>query len=202
MPGSNAMTVRKIGKRLRIMVLFDGRSDEHEVSVLSAVNVLTAMDLQKYEPVPVYIGRDGRWRPGDYTTGSLSRPTYGPCIVPVPGGRGYLVYLSAHGRVGKLPPVDALSTGLYGQWGEDGSIQGAVITAGVPLIGCDGMARVDFFLKADGELVVNELNTTPGFTDISMYPKAMAASGIDGLSDKSAGFAGSVCASLTGQPCG
>lgn len=341
------MTVKKIGKRLRIMVLFGGRSDEHEVSVLSAVNVLTAMDREKYEPVPVYIGRDGGWRPSDYTTGSLSRPTYGPCVFPVPGGRGYLVYLSADGRVEKLPPVDAIFPVLHGQWGEDGSIHGAVITAGVPLVGCgilgsanaldkdiakrllgeaalpvalsmtlrrghpepfevvkrklgapfflkpvtqgssvgvgkvetdeeylavlskgfeldhrmlaeehiagreiecavlegtdgslflsrpgeivasathafytydakyvdpdgaefrvpadlpadkeasirsmaarafravgcDGMARVDFFLKADGELVVNELNTMPGFTDISMYPKVMAASGIDG----------------------
>lgn len=47
-------------------------------------------------------------------------------------------------------------------------------------VGCDAMARVDFFLKADGKLVVNELNTMPGFTGISMYPKAMAASGIGG----------------------
>jgi D-alanine-D-alanine ligase len=46
-------------------------------------------------------------------------------------------------------------------------------------VGCDGMARVDFFLKADGGLIVNELNTIPGFTDISMYSKVMAASGVN-----------------------
>jgi D-alanine-D-alanine ligase len=45
-------------------------------------------------------------------------------------------------------------------------------------VGCDGMARVDFFVTADMGLLVNELNTIPGFTDISMYPKAMAASGV------------------------
>ena len=45
-------------------------------------------------------------------------------------------------------------------------------------LGCDGMARVDFFLTADGSFLVNEINTIPGFTDISMYAKAMAASGI------------------------
>ncbi|MEP4563665.1 MAG: D-alanine--D-alanine ligase A, partial [Nitratireductor sp.] len=45
-------------------------------------------------------------------------------------------------------------------------------------VGCDGMARVDFFLTADERLLVNELNTIPGFTDISMYAKAMAASGV------------------------
>jgi D-alanine-D-alanine ligase len=45
-------------------------------------------------------------------------------------------------------------------------------------LGCDAMARVDFFVTPDMTFVVNELNTIPGFTDISMYAKAMAASGI------------------------
>jgi D-alanine-D-alanine ligase len=45
-------------------------------------------------------------------------------------------------------------------------------------LGCDGMARIDFFLTADMSFVVNEINTIPGFTDVSMYAKAMAASGV------------------------
>ncbi|RUU06683.1 D-alanine--D-alanine ligase, partial [Mesorhizobium sp. USDA-HM6] len=45
-------------------------------------------------------------------------------------------------------------------------------------LGCDAMARVDFFVKPDMTFLVNELNTIPGFTDISMYAKAMAASGV------------------------
>ncbi len=44
--------------------------------------------------------------------------------------------------------------------------------------GCDGMARVDFFVTADMQFLVNEINTIPGFTDISMYSKAMVASGV------------------------
>ena len=43
---------------------------------------------------------------------------------------------------------------------------------------CDGMARVDFFLQADGALLINEINTIPGFTRIIMYPKLWEASGI------------------------
>jgi D-alanine-D-alanine ligase len=43
---------------------------------------------------------------------------------------------------------------------------------------CEGLSRVDFFLKADGEIIVNEINTMPGFTKISMYPKLWEASGI------------------------
>jgi D-alanine-D-alanine ligase len=45
-------------------------------------------------------------------------------------------------------------------------------------VGCEGMARIDFFLTPDMRFLINELNTIPGFTNISMYPKAMAASGI------------------------
>jgi len=44
---------------------------------------------------------------------------------------------------------------------------------------CDGLARVDFFLAADGELLVNEVNTMPGFTPASMFPQMWAASGVD-----------------------
>ena len=45
-------------------------------------------------------------------------------------------------------------------------------------LGCDGVARVDFFLTDDGP-VINEINTMPGFTTISMYPRMWAASGVD-----------------------
>ena len=44
--------------------------------------------------------------------------------------------------------------------------------------GCEGLARVDFFLMPDGSLVVNELNTMPGFTPLSMFPQMWAASGL------------------------
>jgi D-alanine-D-alanine ligase len=47
------------------------------------------------------------------------------------------------------------------------------------VLACEGMARVDFFLKSDGSPVMNEINTIPGFTSISMYPKMWAATGVD-----------------------
>jgi D-alanine-D-alanine ligase len=43
---------------------------------------------------------------------------------------------------------------------------------------CEGMARVDFFLRPNGQVLVNEINTIPGFTTISMYPKMWQASGL------------------------
>jgi D-alanine-D-alanine ligase len=46
-------------------------------------------------------------------------------------------------------------------------------------IGCEGLARVDFFWMPDGSLVLNEVNTMPGFTPTSMYPRMWAATGVD-----------------------
>jgi D-alanine-D-alanine ligase len=57
------------------------------------------------------------------------------------------------------------------------SIQDAAVTAFTAL-DCAGLARVDFFLAADGQLIVNEINTMPGFTPISMYPKMWAETGV------------------------
>ncbi len=53
-------------------------------------------------------------------------------------------------------------------------------------LGCEGLARVDFFVMPDGSLVINELNTMPGFTPTSMYPRMSSASGLDypGLVDR------------------
>jgi D-alanine-D-alanine ligase len=45
-------------------------------------------------------------------------------------------------------------------------------------LGCEGLARVDFFVRPDGEVVVNEINTMPGFTPISMYPRMWEATGL------------------------
>jgi D-alanine-D-alanine ligase len=45
-------------------------------------------------------------------------------------------------------------------------------------LGCEGLARIDFFLREDGKLIVNEVNTLPGFTNISMYPKVFGAMGV------------------------
>ena len=46
-------------------------------------------------------------------------------------------------------------------------------------LGCSGMARVDVFLTEENEVIINEINTLPGFTNISMYPKLWQASGLD-----------------------
>jgi D-alanine--D-alanine ligase len=331
--------------RIRIAVLYGGRSAEHDVSVMSATNVMRALDPKRYEAVPVFITREGRWLLSSFTNGELARPQDGTELVLVPGGGGRALEIPPGGAAREATPIDILFPVLHGLHGEDGTVQGFAAVAQVPLagcgvlgsaaaldkdvakrllaeaglpiaravtvrqgaipdfddlsqglrlpifvkparqgssvgvskatdrdgfeaavaegfrhddkllaeefirgreiecavledpqgnlfvsrpgeivpaeshgfysydakyvdadgaalkipadlppevearirklaadafraVGCDGMARVDFFVTADMRIVVNEINTIPGFTDISMYPKAMEASGI------------------------
>lgn len=336
-----------MGDRVRVAVLLGGRSAEHDVSLMSAANVVKAIDKARYDVVPVLITRAGEWREVELLNGILPDPLPqdGAGICLLPGGNGRLMRLPENGAAEMLPKIDVLFPVLHGLDGEDGSVQGLAAVAGVSLagcgilgsanaldkeiakrllreagldvarsltlrkgetlsfdaardalglplfvkparqgssvgvskattatefdaalaeafrhdtkllveefvqgreiefsvleqadgetivslpgeivtgashgfytyeakyldengaavvvpaalpegatarmqdlakrafhaLGCDAMARVDFFLCADGRALVNEVNTIPGFTDISMYPKALAASGI------------------------
>jgi D-alanine-D-alanine ligase len=121
----------------RIAVLFGGRSTEHEVSVMSATNVVRAIDGARYEVVPIYIDRLGTWRLSSLDAGVLARPESGARLSLVPGGGGRLVALPDAGPAHDLPPVDLLFPVLHGQNGEDGSLQGLARVARLPLVGCD-----------------------------------------------------------------
>jgi len=127
--------------RLRIGVLFGGRSTEHEVSILSARSIIAAMDPQRFEAVPLYIDKNGRWLVG----GSLKRLVsedaarkyvYLPpdptrhSLVPAKDGRE-----SPEGRGGGLPPLDVIFPVFHGLNGEDGTIQGVLELANLPYVG-------------------------------------------------------------------
>ena len=127
------MTTEK--KRLRVGVLFGGRSGEHEVSLISAASVIQALDPQKYEPVPIGITKDGQWLAG----------TAAHKMLPEILRSGERVMLSADPNVAALVPVsnsrpDALRVDvvfpvLHGTYGEDGTVQGLLDLAGLPFVG-------------------------------------------------------------------
>jgi len=121
---------------LRIAVLFGGRSAEHEVSVMSATNVVLALDAAKYEVVPVFITREGTWLLSRLDAGRLATPTTGTEISLMPGGRGRILALPAAGVAYELPRIDVLFPVLHGLPGEDGAVQGLAEVARVPLAGC------------------------------------------------------------------
>jgi D-alanine-D-alanine ligase len=127
------MTTEK--KRLRVGVLFGGRSGEHEVSLISAASVIQALDPEKYEAVPIGITKDGRWLAG----------TAAHKMLPDVLRSGERVMLSADPNVAALVPVsnsrtDALRVDvvfpvLHGTYGEDGTVQGLLDLAGLPFVG-------------------------------------------------------------------
>ena len=126
-------------ERLRILVLFGGCSSEHEVSLQSAHGVLTHMDPERYCPIPVGITREGTWYvytgPLDAIPGGRwqREATCVPCTLRLDRGNRALVLLDGSGRE---VAFDLAFPVLHGRNGEDGTVQGALELAGMPLVGC------------------------------------------------------------------
>ena len=136
-------------QRLRVALLFGGRSAEHDVSLLSAGNVFRALDPAKYEVVPIAITRDGVWLLCAQDDGAFPAavPASGPRVALLPGGGGrYLVMPAADGGAAprtsddatpRTGAVDVMFPVLHGPFGEDGTVQGAAELAGVAYVGSD-----------------------------------------------------------------
>ncbi len=302
-----AMSKRNPGKKLRVGVIFGGKSAEHEVSIVSARNIIKALDRKKYKVIPIHIKRTERWLLDRKTLNKVDfifpviHGTYGedgtlqgllkfsglPFVgagvlgsaigmdkdiskkllkeAGIPVAKFITVYpnekisykqsLKKLGLTMFIKPANAGSSvgisrvknekefkkgaaealkydskiiieeAIIGReiecavLGNDAPIvsaPGEIILKqdfysykakyidedcaelGIPAkvskeilkrikqtavktfrtLNCEGMARVDFFLKKNGDLLVNEINTIPGFTSISMYPKLWEASGL------------------------
>ena len=142
-----------MAKKLRIGVIFGGRSGEHEVSIRSARSVIEAMDASKYEVVPIAITKEGNWLapaaaaellPAEtqrlLSSGTRSGKKEDVTIVGDPSRSG-LVRLDDQGDNGKsAEPIDVVFPVLHGTFGEDGTIQGLLEMAAVPFVGCGTLA--------------------------------------------------------------
>ncbi len=121
-------------KRLRVGVLFGGRSGEHEVSLASAASVIRGLDPDKYEAVPIGITKDGHWLIGEGAVKMLPEVLKG----------GRRVMLTADPTEAALVPLDrgagaqrldVIFPVMHGTFGEDGTIQGMLDLAGLPYVG-------------------------------------------------------------------
>ncbi|HEX4211480.1 MAG TPA: D-alanine--D-alanine ligase family protein [Candidatus Binataceae bacterium] len=139
-------------KKLRIGVLFGGRSGEHEISLRSALTVMSAMDPRRYQIVPIGIARDGRWSlqsdamrmltEATPKLGRLGRGGLPVSLLPYPDSRALVTMPSrnghAHNRHAAPPlpgPLDVVFPVLHGTFGEDGTVQGLLDLAGIPYVG-------------------------------------------------------------------
>jgi D-alanine-D-alanine ligase len=123
--------------KLRIAILFGGRSGEHEVSLMSARSVLSVLDADKYEVTQVGITHDGRWFTGtnalealeNETTDSLEQVIFSPD----PSERG--LYVLRNTQYVKLSDIDVFFPVMHGTYSEDGTMQGLLEMADVAYVG-------------------------------------------------------------------
>ena len=130
-----------MSKKIRVAILFGGRSAEHEVSLESAINVINALDRDKYEPVLIGIDRQGTWFRNENAL-LLLKSGNADWIQHDEGNREIAPMSSKdHGQFldlsnrEQIEPIDVIFPVLHGPYGEDGSIQGFSRLANVPCVG-------------------------------------------------------------------
>jgi D-alanine-D-alanine ligase len=148
-------------KKLRVGVIYGGRSGEHEVSVTSAASIFKSIDRTRYEPVPIRIEKDGRWTLADRPPAALSaaeviqqarvtqarpaRPGRDSLFAPYPSSDTLITVERRESLDASAPDAErAVVTGLgldvvfpvlHGPYGEDGTVQGLLELANIPYVG-------------------------------------------------------------------
>ena len=130
-------------EKIRVAIIFGGKSAEHEISIISAKNVIDAIDKDKYETIPIGIDKDGSWYLNEQSKFILesSNPKLAKinkaddkvALVPA-NNSNELISISSNKNNGK---IDAAFPLLHGTYGEDGSIQGLLRMANIPYVGAD-----------------------------------------------------------------
>jgi D-alanine-D-alanine ligase len=131
-----------MAQKIRVGVVFGGRSGEHEVSLVSATSVMNALDRNKYDVVPIGITQEGRWVSSVHALELLKNKTgidQEPerFLVPEPNRQGLV---SANSQDGAFLPLDVIFPVLHGRYGEDGTLQGLLELANIPYVGAGVLA--------------------------------------------------------------
>ena len=152
--------------KLRVGIIFGGRSEEHPISVKSAQEIAKNLDIEKYEPFWIGITESGAWRlcggpSGDWEQGG-SRPAV---LSPDPSMHGLLVL-----EDGKYETIglDVALPVLHGKQGEDGAMQGLLELSGIPYVGCDIQSSALCMDKSLAYTVVRSAGiATPDFCTVT-----------------------------------
>lgn len=152
--------------KTNVAVFFGGRSVEHEISVISALQAINAFDKEKYNIIPIYISKQGRWYTGDNLLDIRNyrdmkkviedaeevfmRPEYGD----------YNLYKVNTGMFSKRNPVVAelhvVIPVLHGTNGEDGIFEGLLETIGIPFAGCNTLSSANGMDKITMKMILRE----------------------------------------------
>ncbi|MCA1574696.1 MAG: D-alanine--D-alanine ligase [Acidobacteria bacterium] len=141
-----------MAKKLRVGVIFGGRSGEHEVSIRSARAVIESIDPKKYDVLPIAINKEGKWLPPadaakllppsarSFLPADFAKKGSGDvAILGDPSHQG-LISLAATRRSLASEQLDVVFPLLHGPFGEDGTVQGLLEMANIPYIGCGVLA--------------------------------------------------------------
>lgn len=132
-------------KKIKVGVIFGGRSGEHEVSIVSAQSVLKFLDRKKYEIIPIGINKEGQWIAGyqavEYLKEGIKTLPFKSIFLPDPTKQGLtkvdnktLVPLSKNGS--EFQKIDVILPIIHGTYGEDGCLQGLLEMANIAYAGC------------------------------------------------------------------
>jgi len=145
--------------RVRVGVLYGGRSGEHEVSVVSAASVFRHLDRNRYDPVPIRIAKDGRWVLGATEPTALSAAD----VHDEPAGAALQ---SAEPTAAVTGGIDVVFPVLHGTYGEDGTVQGLLELADVPYVGSGVLGSAVAMDKALAKTVLaaHDLPVVPWIT--------------------------------------
>ncbi|MEW5763346.1 MAG: D-alanine--D-alanine ligase [Acidobacteriota bacterium] len=128
--------------RVRVGIIFGGKSGEHEVSIQSAKNIFEALDREKYEPILLGVDKKGVWHLGsdaafilnDTNPRLIALNALAPAVLPVDTGEGGLALVSRENGSG-LAKVEVFFPIMHGTFGEDGSLQGLLRLLDAPFVG-------------------------------------------------------------------
>jgi D-alanine-D-alanine ligase len=157
-----------MAERIRIALVYGGRSSEHPISVVSAGSVLSAIDPQRYDVTTIGITREGAWLRTDVDPKELAiadrqlpEVTAGAEVALRRGG-GAVAVFDARSAVAALDEVDVVFPVLHGAYGEDGTIQGLLEMAGIPYVGSGVLASAAGMDKAFTKTVLSAAGLNVG----------------------------------------
>lgn len=141
-----------MSRKIRIGLIYGGKSGEHDVSLQTALAVMKAVDFNKYEITPFYISKKGEWRSGAPLLGPVeskevltfsSAPASSSVLAPIFGGiqtKGDVAVSSVASAGAEDLGLDVVFPLLHGTFGEDGTIQGLLEMANIPYVGAGVLA--------------------------------------------------------------
>lgn len=153
--------------KTNVAVFFGGRSVEHEISVISAIQAINAFNSEKYNVIPVYITKQGKWFTGKELLElsnykdmkSLEKKVEEVYMRPVYGDYNLYRYDTGGLFSKKKPIVETLHIAfpvLHGSHGEDGMFQGVLETMGIPFVGCDTLSSANGMDKITMKMILRE----------------------------------------------